>query len=161
VDDARWKGLKGGYRVPFDPRPLLSRLEGDASDEATWSELWGELYHQGDVGDASYAAVPVLVRIHRKHGIPEWNAYALVVMIDLVRGIGKNGQPPSWLKNEYFAALRDLADIGLSEISNAADPEAVRAILALLALVKGARTYARLLLNYSEDELLEMERGNV
>lgn len=158
MDDARWKGLKGGYRVPFDPRPLLSKLEADASDEASWSELWGELYHQGDVGDASYAAVPVLVRIHRKHGIPEWNAYPLVVLIELGRGIGKNGQPPSWLKKEYFAAIQDLAAIGLSEISSATDPESVRAILAILALVKGARTYARLLVTYSEAEL-KMEGG--
>lgn len=58
-DDIGWAGLLGGYRVPYDPRNALRRLEGGDA-EAAWQELWAELYHQGDVGEASYAAVPHL-----------------------------------------------------------------------------------------------------
>jgi hypothetical protein len=63
-DDSRWKGLKGGYRIPYDPRPVLRNLEEGKDLSDAWSELWDELHHQGDVDVASYAAVPHLVRIH-------------------------------------------------------------------------------------------------
>src|ERR1700694_4323640 len=66
LDDNRWNNLTGGYRVKCDPRPLLARLESDQNKETAWHELWEELHHQGDVGDASYASVPHLVRIHRQ-----------------------------------------------------------------------------------------------
>jgi hypothetical protein len=47
--------------------------------------------------------------------------------------------------------------IGLSELLETADPNAVRSILSLLAIVKGARTYARVLIDFSEDEVVELE----
>lgn len=67
--DKRWSDLKGGYRMKFDPRPFLSSIETDEDTDAAWHELWEELHHQGDVGDASYAAVPHLVRIPRLRGV--------------------------------------------------------------------------------------------
>jgi hypothetical protein len=27
LSDKRWTKMEGGYRVPFDPRPLLKQLE--------------------------------------------------------------------------------------------------------------------------------------
>jgi hypothetical protein len=54
LDDLRWQELHGGYRVPFDASELLRRLE---QGQDIWDELWQELHHQGDVGEASYAAV--------------------------------------------------------------------------------------------------------
>jgi len=64
LNDKRWAEMKGGYRAPFDPRPLLAQIETGKKLDETWYELTGELFHQGDVGEASYAAVPHLVRIH-------------------------------------------------------------------------------------------------
>ena len=55
------------------------------------------------------------------------------------------------------AAIQKLAKIGLQEITQASDAESARAILGAIALAKGARTHARFLLKYSEDELLELE----
>ena len=77
IGDPRWPSLRGGYRLPFDPRPALRRIAiGDA--EEAWKELWNELHHQGDVGEASYAAVPALVRIEAARRGADWNTYALV-----------------------------------------------------------------------------------
>ena len=121
-------------------------------------ELWEELHHQGDVGEASYAAVPHLVRIHSKRRLDEWNTYALVAVIELARGKGKNPKVPEWLKEEYFSAIQDLAKLGSTEILQAKDPEDVRAILSIIALAKGARTHARFLLEYSEEEMIAFER---
>ena len=78
LDDNRWSDLTGGYKTQFDPRPLLLELETTPDSATAWHELWEELHHQGDVGSASYAAIPQLVRIHRKRGVGEWNTYAIV-----------------------------------------------------------------------------------
>lgn len=164
-DDPRWDQLKAGYRMPYDPRPMLRRLEAGDDVQGAWHELWEELHHQGDVGEASYAAVPHLVRIHRGRGIPDWNTYAMVAIIELARGKEidsdhgkrKNPEVPEWLREDYFEAIRKLAESGIKELPNVQDPDILRGVLSVIALFKGARTYARFLLNYSEDELRDIE----
>lgn len=158
LTDKRWSDLKGGYRATFDPRPLLAKLENEVDTEATWKELWEELHHQGDVGDASYAAVPHLVRIYRQHPTVDWNTYAIVAVIELARDEKRNPKIPAWLEKGYFAAIQELADVARSEIGQAKDFDVVRAMLSILALSKGMRTHARFLVNYSEDELLDFEK---
>jgi hypothetical protein len=160
LKDRRWTEMKGGYRVPFDPRPLLEQIErGKKLDEA-WYELSGELFHQGDVGEASYAALPHLVRIHRQRGVPDANTYSLVATIDLARGEGKNPKVPAWLQPGYDDAISALAAMGLRELAVAEKMEEIQSILAVLAIWKGARTYGRLLNWYTQDELAELvERG--
>jgi hypothetical protein len=46
-----------------------------------------------------------------------------------------------------------------SELPRAREPEAVRSILAVLAIVHGARTYGRVLAEFTEDEVLELEEA--
>ena len=158
LDDKRWQTLAGGYRVPFDPRPQLSKLGANNDTKAAWHVLWEELHHQGDVGEASYAAVPHLVRIYRQRGVVDWNTYALVAVIELARDSGKNPEVPEWLKKDYFRALRDLAETGAAEVLKAKDSEDIRAILSILAIAAGVRTHAKFIINYSAEELQEMER---
>jgi hypothetical protein len=140
------------------PTPLLSELETKMNAKSTWHELWEGLYHQGDIGTASYAAVSHLVTIYRKHGRIDWNRYAIVAVIELARGDGKNPKVPKWLENDYFQAIRDLAAVGAVEVLQTKNTEEIRAILSILAVFAGARTHAKILINYSTEELLEMER---
>jgi hypothetical protein len=158
LDDERWRDFSGGYRTRFDPRPQLLNLETNKNTQAAWHELWEGLHHQGDVGEASYAAVPHLVRIYREHGVLDWNTYAIVAVIELARDNKKNPEMPKWLKHDYLQAIRDLVEVGAREVLAAKDPEEIRAILSILALAADARTHARFLLNYSDKELEEMER---
>ncbi len=72
-----------------DPRPLLERLASRKDLETTWHELWDDLHHQGDVGDASYVAVTEIVRIYRQHTMVDWNTYGIVAIIELARGRGQ------------------------------------------------------------------------
>jgi len=154
--DFDWTKLDGGYRQPFDPRPLLRELAIGDGLNATWEALWDELHHQGDVGAASFAAVPHIVDIYRSRGATDWNAYAIVAIIELARGVNKNPDVPDWLKEDYFSAIRDLAEAGASEILRCDDTDTNRMILSVLALERGLRTLARLLVNYSDDELSEL-----
>jgi predicted house-cleaning noncanonical NTP pyrophosphatase (MazG superfamily) len=158
LEDKCWQNLKGGYRTSFDPRPLLSDLETKKNAKATWHELWEGLHHQGDVGAASYAAVPHLVRIYRKRGIIDWNTYAIVAVIELARDDGKNPKVPKWLENDYFQAILELAELGAVEVLQTKNLEEIRAILSIIAISASARTHAKFLINYSAEELLEMER---
>ncbi len=157
LDDNRWNNLTGGYRMKCDPRPLLAKLEAGQDIATAWSELWDELHHQGDVGEASYASVPHLVRILRNHGLPDWNTYAIVAIIELARKRGENPEVPTWLDEDYFRAIRELADIGAAQVSLTEEPDAVRAILSVIAIAKGLRAHGRFLVEYSEDELLHIE----
>jgi hypothetical protein len=157
LDDNRWNQLTGGYRTKCDPRPLLAQLESEQNKERAWHRLWEELHHQGDVGEASYASVPHLVRIHRANGTVDWNTYAMVAIIELARGNGNNPELPTWLEEDYHRAIRELAEIGAAEIRHTEEPETVRAILGVIAIAKGLRTHGRFLAEYSEDELSDIE----
>jgi hypothetical protein len=63
-----------------------------------WSELWQELFHQGDVGTASYAAVPHLLRVHVARDVPDWNTWVMVGAIELARDMRRNPALPDWLR---------------------------------------------------------------
>ena len=159
MDDARWSGLAGGYRIPFDPRPLLLRLEAGQDIGTVWHDLWDELHHQGDIGEASYAAVPHLVRICRKSKSIDWNIYAMVAVIELARNQGKNPDVPNWLADGYFHSIQDLAKIGSAEVLRSSDPDTVRSILSVIALAKGLRAHSEFLVNYSEEEMRQIASG--
>ena len=86
--------LNGGYGIPYDAAPALNKL--DSSRDEAMSELWENLYHQGDVGLASYAAVPALVKA---------GELALVASIEVARNLEKNPKLPENLEAEYKQAL--------------------------------------------------------
>jgi len=156
-DDERWNHLTGGYKTSFDPRPSLQKLESQQDTTAAWEELWAELHHQGDVGDASYAAVPELVRIHRNGSAADWNLYAMVAIIELARTETQNPEVPNWLREDYFRSIEELARMGTKDILSANESETKRAILSVIAIARGLRTHGKFLVAYSEDELLDIE----
>jgi hypothetical protein len=133
-DDERWNHMTGGYKTPFDPRPCLRKLETQQETVAAWEELSEELHHQGDIGDASYGAVPELVRIHRTASAAGWNLYAIVVIIELARTESQNPEVPDWLREDYFRSIQELAQMGTKDILSAEESETKRASSALLRL---------------------------
>ena len=159
LDDPRWELLKAGYRRPVDLRPLIRRLESGENRESTWQDIWQELYHQGDVGEGSFVAIPHLVRIHRKRSVVDWNTYAIAATVELARAADGNPDVPTWARDAYEGALRELGQVALEELPRAGDPATVQSILGLLAIVHGARTYGRILVEFTEDEVLELERA--
>src|SRR6266446_1680747 len=86
-----------------------------------------------------------------------YRVYGIAATIELAREHQGNPPVPAWLKDAYEESVSELAQIGLVELHRATDTETVRVILAVITLWKGPRTYARILLEFSEDEVLELE----
>ena len=155
LDDPRWQQLCGGYKVPFDPRPLLAELERDPSAK-NWGLLTEELFHQEDVGEASYAAVPQIVRIALKHSPLHVEALTLVILIEVARRSGGNPPVPDWLMTEYEAAIEQLAHEALIKFEQFESADLVRGALGIFAVWKGQTGCARAAAFHSEEELKEI-----
>jgi len=154
-DDPRWCQLRGGYRTPYDPRKALLSLEHGTDVSAAWSELWEELHHQGDVGEASYAAVPHLVRIHGERDAYQSGTYALAVVIERARREHANPEMPSWLGTAYDAAWQALVELGLRDLRLASEEDIIAPIIAALSYGKGLPMLGRMAM------LTDQERGQM
>jgi len=69
----------------------------------------------------------------------------------------RNPKIPKWLEQDYFRAIEGLAEVGLADILRTKEPDAMGAILSIIAISKGLRNHGRFLVKYSEDEMLDME----
>jgi hypothetical protein len=157
LNDERWKGFDGGYRDRYDASIALSKLENGNVDVAQiWTELWENLHHQGDVGIASYATVPHIARIIRKRRLLDYNAFALVVVIELARGKGKNPEVPDWLQADYDLALKDIAQYGLENLNEEWDTETLQSVLGLVAILKGNRDLGELIFEIDANDAKEL-----
>ena len=102
LTDKIWQELEGGYRNLYDASNPLSQFENTNEPEIIkkiWEELWNELHHQGDVGIASYLAVPQLIRIGIKKDLFDWNLLGLCTVIEQQRHLGDNPDLPIEFQN--------------------------------------------------------------
>ena len=154
-DDPRWSLLTGGYRLPYDPRSSLDRLRTDGHDTEAWKDLWQNLHHQGDLGDASYVAVVVLAKIRETASLSSEHLFSLVSTIEVERHRRTNPQIPQWLAEEYQDAWRVLLEFALGELRVNGNPEVIQSALAVVALAKGLGTVGALLWYHDESTLRE------
>jgi len=146
LTDPIWRELQGGYRTPYDASKALVQME---AGESVWDELWEELHHQGDVGEASYAVIPHLARIAAATGRSDWNLYAFAATIEIERHRKNNPPLPDWLSLSYRMAWQSLVKLALSDLSGKADELTLRSALSVIALGRGDLKLGALL-NYCE-----------
>jgi hypothetical protein len=156
LDDPKWKSLRGGYKTPYDASDALRRLYLGEDPDSIWDEFWNELHHQGDLGEASYASVPHLVKILKDRMDLDWNPYALIATIEIERHRKSNPPIPDWLLPSYSAAWNDLLDIALRDYGKTSNPETARVILGVLALCKGLREIGTIASQFDESEIKEI-----
>ncbi len=152
LEDPRWQQLQGGYRVPYDPSVPLRRMEAGAN---VWGELWQELHHQGDLGEASYAAVPHIVRIGAAQGSRDWNLYALAATIEIERHRASNPAIPAWAESDYHQAWSELLKLALADLATDCESLTLRSALSVLALGRGELKLGALLNYVDTDEISE------
>ncbi len=156
LNDPRLKRLLGAYRRPYDVSPPLRKIEASGPSQELWDELWSNLYHQGQIGDASFAAVPFMAWLMKKQKTRDWNLYALAGIIELSRNVNSNPDLPDWLSLDYKAGLSEIMEMGINDLKMSIDVYTLRSILGFVALIKGNQDTARLLLELDESEVKEI-----
>ena len=154
--DSKWSTLAGGYRLPYDPRPAISKLAVNLDVANAWEELWDNLHHQGDVGEASYAAVSALVDLYHSDNQPDWNLFALIATIEVERHRKRNPSLPEWLSDDYKSAWRKLDQLALVTLGNTTDTETLQSTLAVLAIARGNLKLGALIIHLDGSELDEI-----
>jgi hypothetical protein len=152
LDDPSWTSLIGGYGVPYDPSPHLRTLDAGTIDDAEWSEMVTNLYHQGDVGGATYATIPHLTRIYAIRRRRPVDTYQFVAMVELARRNGRNPPVPSFCLAAYENAFSAMALFGLEDLPSAKDSALISCIIALVALEKGQHMLAKFACLFDEGE---------
>jgi hypothetical protein len=156
LNDPRLKNLPGAYRKPYDVSRPLRKIEVDGPTQELWDELWSNLYHQGQIGEASFAAVPFMALLMKRQQTRDWNLYALAGIIELSRNVNSNPDLPDWLSPEYKTGLREIMEMGINDLKMNIDIYTLRSILGFIALSKGSQDTARLLLELDESEIKEI-----
>ena len=151
-DDPIWSGLRGAHGTPYDPRPALARLEAGPDEAGAWDELWEELHHQGDLGEAAYAAVCALAQLE-PGGADRWNRYALAACIEMERHRRGNPPVPARLRADYAESLERLGAAALDELREVGDPLLFRSALGLVARSRGEVELGALLSTIDDDDV--------
>jgi len=152
LDDPRWQTFTGGYRVPYDASAPLRRLFEQGASPELLDELCQELEHQGDVGPASFAAVPWLLEYARRQPKLDWQAFALIAVVELERTHYCRNRPmPGELADGYYAALARLPEVEGGHEQKKWSPILMQHIAACVALARGQRLLARAYLEMDRD----------
>jgi hypothetical protein len=124
--------------------------------------LWEELHHQGDVDEASYAAVPHLVRIAEGLASRSWQFYGLVSVIEIERHRKTNPVLPSRVEEDYYAAWKRITSMASHDLEANDDPSFVRSALGAIALAKKEQKLGALIIlsDHSEIEQIVDEHFN-
>ena len=158
LDNRSWTTLQGGYKIPYNASKPLKQLR-DASRqeefESIFAELWDNLHHQGDVGTASYLAVPQLVSICITKKSLNWNFIGLCVLIENCRLKEGNPELPKEYQDYYFESLTQFERYLLLNFKSITDQTALRLTLALFATVNGQPSLGRAIEILDEDLLTE------
>lgn len=157
LNDPKWKELKGGYGTPYDASIALTKLEETKNSQEVdeiLAELWEELHHQGDVGIASFFAVPHLVRIAKEKDRISSSLLGLIAVIEVQRH-KKNPKIPKEYQESYLNSLKVISD--LIEIAKNRDWDLSFTATALSALAasKGQIKVAEALLNFDDEDVLD------
>lgn len=142
LDAERWKTLTHAYGKATDLPHLLHRLEdvppGDDWQAEPYFTLWSSLYHQDDIYDASYAAVPHLLTQCQNDPLKTpWTVAHLAVQIGLAQQRGWGPAIPEDLSGAYSEAIRRLPTICISMLNVRDEPHLISIAAAALALSKG------------------------
>jgi len=154
-----WKEIEGGYKgSPCDASVILRRLEKTQTIQEldiVYKELWDELHHQGDVGLASYYAVPHLVRIAKQNKLIDYNVLSLVSLIEIQRHKSDNPKMPKALDTDYKRAIVELGELTQCVMHQNWDLTLSSAVLTAIAISKGQIKLANVILNLDSEDVID------
>ena len=106
LDDVPWSQLSHAYGTAEDVVDLLKLIDSgksfpNASEESPIDCLYGNIWHQGTVYEATSYAVPFLLNLAEDSQIP--NAEEIVTLLGMI-ACGESGQEP-WADRAHAAVL--------------------------------------------------------
>ncbi|MGS0897147.1 hypothetical protein ACVBGC_32120 [Burkholderia stagnalis] len=140
LDSPRWAQLTHAYGSAADIPALLAQLEGvpaSANHSEPWFTLWSALAHQGDVYDASFAAVPYVVRAlasapeRADHSYFQFPAWVEICRAKTMTRI------PADLAPAYSSSLARLPSLVAAASGRACDAGFLACMLAAVAAANG------------------------
>ena len=149
LDNDIWNELNGGYLSAYNPVKCLMQLYENVDANDSWKELWDELHHQGDVDQASYAAVPHILEIERRAKHFNWNGFALIAVIEQRRPA--NAAPRAGaIADGYQKTWNSLLTVVANHLSKDWDDILTASILSCVAYSRGQRIIACAALELNE-----------
>lgn len=140
LESSRWSELRHAYGAASNIPSLLSQLSAlpESKGEAEpWFSLWSALAHQGDVFDASFAAVPHVVCAAAVNPLQADSVYfQFPAWVEICRQ--KQGvDVPSELATAYFDALTKLPSLVAAASTREWDANFLQCALSAIAAAKG------------------------
>ena len=145
----KWKCLKGGYRINYDASILLKELENTQDEnriKKIMDELWENLHHQGDVGLASYFAIPHLIRIGIKNQIKGYDIPGIVAVVETQRHANNPKLPDEYLE-EYKKEIKEITQLINQNQENEWERDYAVYATAAIAAVNGQVDLAKTILD--------------
>jgi hypothetical protein len=140
LDNPRWSELRHAYGSAQDLPTLLRALQeipSSSGDADPWFTLWSALAHQGDVYDASFAAVPYVIEAMSRDPAKADSSYLqFPAWVEICR-LKNNAPVPGDLEPAYRAALARLPGLVAAAAAREWDEGFLRCALAALSVAKG------------------------
>lgn len=169
LGDPRWEKLSHAYGSAADIPELLRQLASATGpkiryDSEPWFTLWSSLCHQGDVYDASYAALPHIVEIAcNAKGPIDFSFFQLPATIEIARHSKKGPPVPTDLANAYGDAVSRLTECVALHRHDDWDDSTLLSAASALAAAKGHHRVAEAIMNLDDDiitRLIELDFGD-
>lgn len=140
LESNHWSELHHAYGVATDIPALLSQLStlpGAQGEAEPWFSLWSALAHQGDVFDASFAAVPHVVRAAATNPLVADAVYfQFPAWVEICRR-KQEVAVPGELAGPYFDALAKLPSLVAAASAREWDADFLQCALSAIAVAKG------------------------
>ncbi len=161
LDSPRWSQLTHAYGSASDVPKWLGQLAALPSSEGQnepWFSIWSALAHQGDVYEASYAAVPHVIEALAESPLKaDMSFFLFPVWVEICRT--KSGPPiPRDLEGSYWAALEQLPGLVANASREKGNPESVACLMAAIAVAHGQPLMAEVALELNDqtaEEIME------
>jgi hypothetical protein len=166
LEDPRWLTLNHAYGSAQNIPALLLHLASSTEPKPGWQSepwfsLWSSLCHQGDVYDASYAALPHIVDIAcRSTGAIDFSFFQLPAAIEIARHNGTGPLVPDDLEKDYSAGVLRLTDCASLHRNEPWGQDTLISAMCAQAVAKGHPRLAEAIMNLDNDliaKLIEMD----
>ncbi|MES2876940.1 MAG: hypothetical protein V4713_00870 [Pseudomonadota bacterium] len=140
LESNHWSELHHAYGAATDIPALLSQLStlpGAQGDSEPWFSLWSALAHQGNVFDASFAAVPHVVHVAATNPLGADAVYfQFPAWVEICRR-KQEIEVPGELAGAYLDALAKLPSLVAAASAREWDADFLQCALSAIAAAKG------------------------